>query len=102
MKHGIYCVIVTFNPMKWIDRVYSFLKEENILNNTIIVDNGSSDGFVDWVSSKNLYGLVYFQKKNLGFGAANNIGIELAFEKNAKHILLLNQDAWISIKILRN
>lgn len=81
--------------MKWIDRVYSFLKEENILNNTIIVDNGSSDGFADWVSSKNLYGLVYFQKKNLGFGAANNIGIELALEKNAKHILLLNQDAWL-------
>lgn len=32
---------------------------------------------------------------NLGFGAANNLGLRRALDDGATHILLLNQDAWI-------
>ena len=95
MTSGIYCVIVTYNPMKWVDELYLFLKAENILSNTIFIDNGSTDGFPLWIEQNKLSDNVYFQNINLGFGAANNLGIKLALKKNAKYILLLNQDAWL-------
>jgi N-acetylglucosaminyl-diphospho-decaprenol L-rhamnosyltransferase len=95
MTHGIYCVIVTYNPMKWVDKLYSFLKAEKIVSNTIFIDNGSTDEFPQWIEQNKLSDSVYFQNKNLGFGAANNLGIKLALKKNAKYVLLLNQDAWI-------
>ena len=40
---------------------------------------------------------IIFLDCNLGFGAANNIGIEIAMKKNVDFILLLNQDAWMHI-----
>ena len=33
-------------------------------------------------------------QKNLGFGAANNLGIRAALESGASHVFLLNQDAY--------
>jgi GT2 family glycosyltransferase len=33
--------------------------------------------------------------KNLGFGQANNLGLQLAIEHKADHVFLLNQDAWV-------
>jgi GT2 family glycosyltransferase len=35
------------------------------------------------------------QNKNLGFGAANNIGIAYAINKGADYVFLLNQDAYL-------
>jgi len=35
------------------------------------------------------------QTENLGFGAANNIGISYALEQGAEHLFLLNQDAYL-------
>lgn len=81
--------------MKWIDTLYRYLDSESLLNSLIIVDNNSSDGFKDWVHSKNIKNQVLFLNDNLGFGAANNIGIEIALKKQADYIFLLNQDAWL-------
>lgn len=36
--------------------------------------------------------------ENLGFGKANNIGIEIALKNNANFVFLLNQDAWVKLK----
>jgi GT2 family glycosyltransferase len=59
----------------------------------IIVDNNSKDGSVEMLSEfkeqwQNLE--VYFSKKNLGFGKANNLGVS---KSKGKYILYLNSDA---------
>lgn len=87
-------VIVTYNAMKWIERcIYSVY--DNNCRDIIVIDNASSDGTADFI--KNTFPDVHLicQDQNLGFGAANNIGLRIALERRYKYILLLNQDAWI-------
>jgi GT2 family glycosyltransferase len=91
----LFTVIVTHNPMQWIDNIYLFLNEEGILANTILIDNCSTDNFKNWVIEQRLEKQVQFQNSNLGFGLANNIGMRIALEMEAEFVLLLNQDAWL-------
>jgi glycosyltransferase involved in cell wall biosynthesis len=57
-----------------------------------VVDNGSKDLTVSFV--RDYYPMVHVIEsgKNLGFGQGNNIGLQIALEDKADHILLLNQD----------
>lgn len=92
---SVYIVIVTYNPKKWIDQCFSSLRKSTILLNTIVIDNGSTDGSQLIIQEK--YPEVDFidAQQNLGFGKGNNIGIKKAYEAGADYIFLLNQDAWI-------
>lgn len=60
----------------------------------IVVDNGSTDGTVSEVRRLAPEAELVENERNLGFGAANNIGIELALGMGAEYVYLLNQDAW--------
>ena len=58
----------------------------------LVVDNASTDNSV--AVSRSLQSVRCLpQERNLGFGAANNIGIRAALEDNADYLFLLNQDA---------
>lgn len=59
---------------------------------TILVDNGSTDGSVHYF--KNMYPEVEIieNKENLGFAEGNNIGIKRAINKGMDYALLLNND----------
>lgn len=102
MKSTIFSVIVTFNGSAWIRSCLgSFEKKHKI----IVVDNGSKDNTIDLV--KNHFPEVHLIKseENLGFGAANNIGIKYALKQGANYVFLLNQDAWLqkgSLELLVN
>lgn len=96
----VYIIIVTFNAMKYIDRCFSSLKNVPDLWRVIIVDNASQDGCIDRIRNILPQAIFFEQKNNLGFGKANNIGIQYAIEKKADYVFLLNQDAWISIDSL--
>ena len=90
-------IIVTYNGMKWIGRTISSLLKSSINMQIIIVDNNSIDGTIDYLSSlENHVNIkVFTNKKNLGFGKANNIGIKKALEQGADYVFLLNQDVYI-------
>jgi GT2 family glycosyltransferase len=61
----------------------------------IVVDNNSSDGTVSFIQ-KNFPEITLLQQdRNLGFGAANNIGISYALKNEADYVFLLNQDAYL-------
>lgn len=92
---NVFVVIVTYNPLKWITPCFESLKHSTIPLQTIVVDNGSTDGSQKKIQSA--YPEVDFiaSEINLGFGAANNIGIKKAYDQQADFIFLLNQDAWI-------
>lgn len=91
----VFVIIVTYNAMKWAEKCFSSLKSSSVPVTCIVIDNGSTDGTqnfiqthfpeVDFIQSEN----------NLGFGKANNIGIEKAYKNAADFVYLMNQDAWI-------
>lgn len=58
---------------------------------TIVVDNGSTDGSVESLHKQP--GITFIEnKKNIGFAAGNNVGIRTALSKNTDYVLLLNND----------
>ncbi len=91
----IFAIIVTFNGKKWYDKCIGGLLNSTIPVRIVVVDNNSSDGTVEYISSH--YNSVYIveNKENLGFAKANNIGIQYAMENDADYVFLLNQDAWV-------
>lgn len=91
----IYFIIVTYNAMKWAEKCFSSLQKSSISVKTIVVDNGSTDGTQEYIKT-NFPEVNFIQSpENLGFGKANNIGIEIAYKEGADFFYLMNQDAWI-------
>lgn len=91
----LYIVIVTYNAANWVD--YSVAKLRNITSpyKIIIVDNNSLDNTCSLITQNFPEVELMALSQNIGFGCANNVGIRVAYEKGAKYIVLLNQDAWI-------
>lgn len=81
-------VVVTFDALPWIENCLDSLQGVE----TVVVDNGSSDGTVAFVRERYPeIGLV--ETENRGLGAGWNIGIR---ETAAPYVLLLNADAWMT------
>lgn len=95
MKVNAYCIIVTYNAMKWIDKCLGSLHASSVKTHIVIVDNNSKDETVSYVEKHYPEVFLIENKKNRGFGQANNQGIEYAYKQGATHFFLLNQDAWV-------
>ncbi len=91
----VYLIIVTYNAMKWAERCFSSLRISSVSVNCIVIDNGSTDGTQNFIKA-NFPEVDFIQsQENLGFGKANNLGIEKAYKEGADFFYLMNQDAWI-------
>lgn len=92
---SVYIIIVTYNAMKWAEKCFSSLRKSSVPVQVIVIDNCSEDGTQEYI--KNNFPEVNFiqNQENLGFGKANNIGIEIAYKNGADFFYLMNQDAWI-------
>jgi GT2 family glycosyltransferase len=83
-----------------IDSVYKFTNNLNI--EIIVIDNDSRDDSVRTIKKRHRCVKIIENKDNLGFGKANNKGMEIA---NGKYIFLLNTDTYLinnAIEILFN
>lgn len=90
----VYFVIVTYNGAKWIKKCLESIFDADTPVDVFVIDNGSNDGTQE-IIKKNFPKVDLIQsERNLGFGAANNIGIAAALEQGAKYIFLLNQDTY--------
>jgi len=85
-------IIANWNGRRLLGECLEALKRQTFRDfEVIVVDNGSTDGSVDFLRENySDFVIVLPQEKNLGFGAANNIGIRKA---EGKYIALLNNDA---------
>lgn len=101
----ILVIIVTYNAMKWAEKCFSSIGNSNIPLDVYVIDNGSNDGTQDYIN-KNYPEVIFKQSDiNLGFGKANNIGLQYAIDNKYDYVYLLNQDAWINndtIEVLVN
>ncbi|WP_317168561.1 glycosyltransferase family 2 protein [Chryseobacterium sp. Chry.R1] len=98
----IYFIIVTYNAMKWAERCFTSLRESSVPVQCIVIDNGSTDGTQEYIKEK-FPEIQFIQSpENLGFGKANNIGIEKAYKDGADFFYLMNQDAWLYPDSIKN
>lgn len=91
MSNKFFIIIITYNGIKWVPKCLKRTRPYPV----IIVDNNSTDGTLEFIKNNYPEIKLFGQKKNLGFGQANNIGISYALEQGAKHFFLLNQDAYL-------
>ena len=101
LNKKIFVIIVTYNGSKWIEKCISSVMNSSYLVKIIAIDNNSDD---DTVSILKQFPQVHLIKsqENLGFGKANNLGIDLALQKKADYVFLLNQDTWIFENTISN
>lgn len=88
-------IIVTWNGMKWIDKCLSSIRQSCFPVTVFLVDNNSTDGTQSYINKNYSEVKLTLSDKNLGFGKANNIAIQQAFEDGFDYYFLLNQDAYI-------
>lgn len=93
MDADILVIIVSFNGMEWIERCIRSVRSSSVEADIIALDNGSVDGTPEWLEKRGVE--VVRNTSNLGFGAANNIGLRRALSEGYSYVYLLNQDAWV-------
>jgi GT2 family glycosyltransferase len=98
--YKVFCVIVTYNGSKWIRKCLESIRNSSTPINTIVVDNNSNDDTLKIIKNGFPEVTIIESSENLGFGRANNAGIESALLKEADFVLLLNQDAYLQKDML--
>jgi len=87
-------ILVSFNTREVLrESLQSVEREKGDFNIEIfVVDNNSKDGSVEMVEAEFPHVKVLRSDVNLGFGAANNLALEIA---QGRYIVLLNSDAFL-------
>jgi N-acetylglucosaminyl-diphospho-decaprenol L-rhamnosyltransferase len=86
-RRRVACVVVTLDALPWIERCLASVAGTD----TVVVDNGSSDGTPDVVRER-FAGVRVIESSNDGLAAGWNRGIAAT---DAEHVLVLNADAWL-------
>lgn len=95
-------IIVSYNFMPWIHRCLPSVKASLLPATVMVIDNASQDETCRIIRKEYPWVELIENRENLGFGRANNIGMERAVERGFKFLFLLNQDAWIEPDTLGN
>ena len=96
----LFVIIVTYKGQQWYDRCFTSLRESTIPVQTVVIDNASNDGTVEYIREHFPEIHLIESKENLGFGKANNIGMRYALDQGCDYVFLLNQDAWVEADTL--
>lgn len=93
-------IIVTYNAMPWLSKCIGSVLQSAVPADIMVIDNKSTDDTE--VTVRRDYPQVMFLENyaNLGFGQANNIGMNYALQHGYRAVLLLNQDAWIDPDVI--
>jgi GT2 family glycosyltransferase len=86
MRDDVSVVVVAYNALPWIEQCLESVRGYE----TIVVDNGSTDGTVAFVRERFPDARVV-EQENRGMGGGNNAGMRVAA---GRYWLLLNSDAW--------
>ena len=95
MKVGI--VVLTFNnyadTRECLESLHGLDYDDH---EVIVVDNGSKDGSLERLQHEYPYDIFVHNADNLGYAGGNNRGIELALERGAQLIWILNNDTIVA------
>ncbi|MBR6848218.1 MAG: glycosyltransferase family 2 protein [Bacteroidales bacterium] len=99
-KKKISVIVVTFKGKHWYDQCFTSLRNSALPVQTIVVDNASNDGSVEYIKERFPEIHLVESKDNLGFGQANNLAMRYALDQGCDYMFLLNQDAWVETDTL--
>lgn len=94
-RSRILVIVVTYNAMAWVDRCMGSLLNTTIPCDVLVVDNGSTDGTQNYIKKHYPNYLFKQCENNVGFGRANNLGLQKVLDDGYEFAYLLNQDAWV-------
>lgn len=109
IREKIYIILINYNSIEHTCECVEsiFNSEGNFDLFTVIIDNASQENvnkkIIDSFMDREYYSKIFLikNKENLGFGAANNIGIDFAIHHDADYILILNNDTVIDKNCIR-
>lgn len=91
-------IIVNWNGKKWLKNCLDSISKQSYKTiETIVVDNNSSDGSVEYLKQNYLEVKLICNTSNLGFAPANNIGLKQA---KGDYIFFLNNDTIIESNLV--
>ncbi|SNS58918.1 Glycosyltransferase, GT2 family [Ekhidna lutea] len=93
-------IVVTFNGIEWIEKCLNSVAGSSIKIDLIVVDNGSTDGTIEYLDNYDKLEFLVKSDVNLGFGKANNLGLKEGYGRGYEYFLLLNQDAWVDENVV--
>ena len=83
-------IVINMNGLQFLEACFSTLGMQTYADfETLLVDNGSTDGSIEFVKENFPHVIIMALGRNLGFGGGNNRGILAA---RGKYIVLLNND----------
>lgn len=88
-------IIVSYNFEPWLDKCLQSLLSSSYPTDIMVIDNASKDRTVPLLKAKYPSVILLESPTNLGFGKANNMGMEYALRHGYDYVFLVNQDAWI-------
>lgn len=78
----------------WLRKCLDSIQASTLPVHIIVVDNASTDETTAIIKMEYPSVELIEAKENLGFGKANNVGLESALHQGFEFFFLLNQDAW--------
>jgi GT2 family glycosyltransferase len=93
-KNLVSIIIVNWNGKYWLKECLASLRAQRYEHiETIVVDNGSTDGSMVWTKQYYPNVICIELKKNLGFAQTNNLGYK---RSHGSYILFLNNDTIVT------
>lgn len=90
----VHAIVITYNPeLDVLSREFELVIPQ--VDKIWLIDNASSSSLATWLDDLGLYDKLELVQMpaNLGLGAAQNVGIQLARAAGATHVLILDQDS---------
>jgi len=89
----IFAFVVTYNRLELLKNTIECLRNQTqIIDSLFVVNNGSTDGTFEWLSSqKDLY---LINQENVGGAGGFHTGVKYAFNENADWIWMMDDDVF--------
>lgn len=93
MKTNVAVIIPNWNGIEEIGACLRSLLAQSLIPHIIVVENGSTDGSLEFITKNFPSVEVLIQRRNLGFAGGVNAGIGKAISDGFSYVALLNNDA---------
>ena len=98
----VYAVIITFNPEIFLLEK-EYLSVVSQVGHIVYVDNCSrnKESIYNWSKDKRNASFIWLDE-NEGLGTAQNVGIKLALERDASHVIIFDQDTVVNMDFVKS
>lgn len=94
---AVMLVVINYNQKEWLVNCLPSLKKTDYPDfKVVVIDNASKDGSIQFIKDNFSDIEIIGNRKNIGFGGAVNLAINIAIERTAKYVVILNPDIKVS------